>query len=259
MNAPLAIFDVDGTLCDTLEVDDECFCSVASELLQISLAGWEESPHVTDSGIVDWLWRRYRGRAPAQPEIEDFVARYEAALARQLDQAPSRFAATRGAAPLLDCLRREGWHVGIATGGWSRTALLKLRAADLPVELLFASADDSPDRVAIFDLAKRRADATYHGIHERVVLVGDGIWDVHVAAHLGWALLGVGCGERGARLRQGGATAVVDDFLDGNEVLRLLRGCAVPSIPLSGAAVEGSGPRQIRQPGVQRLSRDPLT
>jgi len=225
MDAPLAIFDIDGTLCNTLEVDDECFCSVASELLQVSFGplSWGGAPHVTDAGILDWLWRRYRSRAPTEAEVEAFVGRYEAALARELAQAPSRFAAMPGAAPLLDRLRREGWHVAIATGGWGRIARLKLRAADLPVDLLLASSDDSQDRVAVFELAKRRADVTYRGVHQRVVIIGDGIWDVYVAAHLGWAFLGVGCGERGDRLRSGGASAVVDNFLDGDGVLRLLR------------------------------------
>jgi len=225
MNAPLAIFDIDGTLCNTVEVDDECFCGVASELLQISLGplSWEGAPHVTDAGILNWLWRRYRSGAPTEAKVEVFVGRYEASLARELERAPSRFAATPGAAPLLGRLRREGWDVAIATGGWGRTARLKLHAADLPVDLLLASSDDSQDRVAVFELAKRRADVTYRGIHQRVVLVGDGIWDIHVAAHLGWAFLGVGCGERGVRLRDGGASAVVENFLDGDGVLRLLR------------------------------------
>ena len=173
MNPPLAIFDIDGTLCDTLAVDDECFCGVASELLQTSIASWEESPHVTDAGIVDWLWRRYRSRAPTQPEIEDFVARFEAALARQLDQAPNRFAATRGAAPLLDRLRREGWHVGMATGGWSRTALLKLRAADLPVELL------STHRLrTVADLWRKSLLAWLTRLHDRHSLPESNVDDV---------------------------------------------------------------------------------
>jgi phosphoglycolate phosphatase-like HAD superfamily hydrolase len=232
MDAPLAIFDIDGTLCNTVEVDDECFCRVASEVLQISLEplSWEGAPHVTDAGILDWLWRRYRRRGPTEAEVEAFVGRHEAALTRELEQDPSRFAAMPGAAPLLDCLRREGWDVAIATGGWGRMARLKLHAADLPVDLLLASSDDSQDRVEVFELAKRRADVIYRGVHERVVLIGDGLWDIHVAAQLGWALLGVGCGERGDRLRSGGANAVVDNFLDGDGVLRLLRELRAPPI-----------------------------
>jgi phosphoglycolate phosphatase-like HAD superfamily hydrolase len=230
VNESLAIFDIDGTLCDTGDVDGECFCAVATELLQVPLgpSSWEGAPHITDAGIVDWLWHRHRSRAPTEIELETFVQKFEAALARQLERTPGRFAAMPGAAPLLELLRGQEWDVAIATGGWARTARLKLRAAGLPVELLLASSDDSHDRAAIFELARCRAQAMRPGAHQRVVLVGDGIWDFRVATHLGWPFLGIGCGECGARLRHGGASAVADNFLDGSGVLHLLRSCAVP-------------------------------
>ena len=66
----LVIFDVDGTLCDTLSVDDECFCATASTLLDVSIESWEGSPHITDSGILEWLWTRHLGRSPTRQEID---------------------------------------------------------------------------------------------------------------------------------------------------------------------------------------------
>jgi phosphoglycolate phosphatase-like HAD superfamily hydrolase len=220
----LVIFDVDGTLCDTYELDDVCFCEVAAEMLGVPVppASWKAAPEITDAGILAWLWDRHLGRRPAPGELEAFVARFEAVLARELRRAAGRSLAMPGIARLLGRLAEAGWDVAFATGGWGRTARLKLRSAELPVEPLLASSDDSPDRAEIFRLAGSRAALRYGAPHARTVLVGDGLWDVRVAARLGWPVLGIGRGERAHRLREEGAAAVVGDFQDTEAVLDLL-------------------------------------
>lgn len=233
---PLVIFDVDGTLCDTLAVDDECFCATASNMLgvQVGSSSWEGSPHVTDSGILQWLWTSHLGRSPAPQEVEAFIARFEAALTHELQRAPERFGAIEGALPLLSLLEEQGWSYAFATGGWGRTARLKLQAAGLPVASLLASADDSHDRCEIFRLAETRAVARSGAPFDRTVLVGDGAWDVRVAAQLGWPIVGVGQGQRAARLRSDGAGTVLPDFMDLERVLAGLRASTVPREPAKG-------------------------
>ncbi len=227
MTSRLVIFDVDGTLCDTCDVDDVGFCEVAAEMLGVPLppASWKAAPEITDAGILAWLWNRHLGRRPTRPELEAFIARFEAVLARELQRAASRSLAMPGVAQLLGRLAETGWDVAFATGGWGRTARLKLRSAELPVEPLLASSDDSADRVEIFRLAGNRAAARDGAPHARNVLVGDGIWDVRVAARLGWPVLGIGRGEHASRLREEGASAVVPDFADTEAVLDLLADC----------------------------------
>jgi phosphoglycolate phosphatase-like HAD superfamily hydrolase len=229
----LVIFDVDGTLCDTCEVDDVCFCEVAAEMLGVPIppSSWKAAPDITDAGILAWLWHRHRGRGPTEEERAGFVAGFKLVLARELWRGSDRFGAIAGAARLLARLAETGWDVAFATGGWGRTARLKLRAAELPVEPLLASADDSANRPEIFRLARERAAARDGAPHVRSVLVGDGVWDVRVATELGWPVLGVGRGEREGRLREEGARAVVPDFQDADAVLDLLTGCEVPRPP----------------------------
>ncbi len=227
----LAIFDVDGTLCDTLAVDDECFCATAAMLLgvPIALSSWENSPHLTDSGILEWLWTNQLGRSPAPHEVETFIANFEIALAAELLRSPGRFGAIPGALPLLSHLEEQGWSFAFATGGWGRTARLKLQAAGLPVESLLASADDSHDRCEIFKLGETRAVAKAGAPFDRTVLVGDGAWDVRVAAQLGWPMVGVGRGPRAARLRSEGAGTIFPDFADRDRALAGLSESAVPT------------------------------
>lgn len=224
----LVIFDVDGTLCDTVGVDDQCFCVAASAMLglEVELSTWEGSPHISDLGIVEWLWERHLGRLPVRQEVEAFVARFEAALGHELRCAPERFSALAGAPQILGPLQEEGWRFVFATGGWRKTALLKLQAAGFSVAPLLASSDDSHDRTEIFRLAETRAVAMGESPN-RTVLVGDGIWDVRVAARLGWAFVGVGRGQRAVRLREEGASVVIPDFTDREMVLAGLRDCAI--------------------------------
>jgi phosphoglycolate phosphatase-like HAD superfamily hydrolase len=226
----LVIFDVDGTLCDTFGVDDECFCATASAMLglRLQLSTWEESPHITDLGLVEWLWMRHLGRSPARDEIDGFVAKFEAALRDQLQRAPERFGAVAGVPELFGHLEEKGWRYVFATGGWGKTARLKLLAAGLPAAFLLASSDDSNDRCEIFRLAETRSVAMFGLPPSRTVLVGDGTWDVRVAGRLGWPFVGVGNGHGAARLLDEGASVVIPDFTDRELVLAGLNDCAIP-------------------------------
>jgi hypothetical protein len=78
--------------------------------------------------------------------------------------------------------------------------------------------------------------------HERVVLIGDGIWDIRVAAHLGWSFLGVGLGERRARLERAGANVIVENFSDARDLLELLRTCGGPKLIVAPSEPPGQLP-----------------
>jgi phosphoglycolate phosphatase-like HAD superfamily hydrolase len=226
----LVIFDVDGTLCDTNEIDEECFLTAASEALGVERRrlDWQYCPDTTDAGILRWLWQGQLDRLPTQSEVAAVRDRFVALLEEQLAHEPWRFAAIPGAAELLAGTGSARWDAVIATGGWSRSARLKLAAAGLPGENLLASSDDSVDRLEIFRLAHQRAVERRGRDYARTVLVGDGAWDVRVAASLGWSFTGVANGERAESLRRAGASSVVTDFQDAARFLEVLEGCGVP-------------------------------
>jgi phosphoglycolate phosphatase-like HAD superfamily hydrolase len=214
----LAVFDIDGTLCATNDVDDRCFCGVVVDMLGLSLEpNWDSFPHVTDSGILDSLWRQHRARAPAHEEREAFIDAYVAALESELAASPELFREVRGSASLLAALSAAGWRVAIATGGWRRTAQLKLKAAGLPIDSLHATANDAHERTSIFGLAQRLADPDARCTD--VVLIGDGTWDLDTARQLGWRFVGVATGSRATKLHASGARVVVPDFADLDSVL----------------------------------------
>jgi len=229
MTGPLVVFDVDGTLCDTCEVDEECYVRACGEWLgeEARRLEWSAAPHVTDQGILEWMSSTLLCRRPSAREAREVEARFLDLLRGALDHRPSRFRAIPGARPMLDGMASDGWGAVAATGGWRASALLKLRAAALPTDLLAASSSDTPDRARIFELAASRAGAG-RDRPERVVLVGDGVWDVRTARELGWGFVGVAAGPRRDRLREAGAEHVVEDFTDAAALRDALGRAQVP-------------------------------
>ena len=226
----LVVFDIDGTLCDTEAVDEDCFVRACAGVFGVvpQAVDWELAPHVTDSSISDWWCRQTLGRAPTAAETTAVVDRFLASLEQALAQAPERFRPVPGAPALLRRIHTLGWRTGVATGGWGRSARLKLAAAGLPEVALLACSDDASDRVEIFRLAQQRALADAAGPVARTVLVGDGAWDVRVAGSLGWSFVGVAEGRRAERLMRAGAVDVIPHFLDVDHALRVVERAAAP-------------------------------
>ncbi|WP_018264969.1 HAD family hydrolase [Methylosinus sp. LW4] len=217
----LVVFDVDGTLIQSMAVDGECYGAALFEhfdTTDISL-DWTTYEHVTDPGVVTELYAHRFGRAPTAQELRDFrqrfMSRLEAAVSgREVLQE------TLGASRLLSALAADArFEVAIATGAWRAPISMKLAVAGVDIGgFPFACGDDAIERARIFSLAVERTVGSF----ERIVLVGDGVWDVVTARALGFSFLGVGSGAEAERLREEGAEHVVEDFSRLEAVIELL-------------------------------------
>jgi phosphoglycolate phosphatase-like HAD superfamily hydrolase len=170
------------------------------------------------------------GRPASAAEIDRLRGRFFALLEARLAADPSRFSAIPGAAALLSRLREEGWHLCIATGGWSISAELKRRAAALPQEVPIFSSDLHHTREGILEIAIDQMKES-NGVpsYDRIVCLGDGVWDVSAAATLRLPFVGVGRGARADRLRKAGARAVLGDFADLAATLETIASAEPPS------------------------------
>src|SRR5262249_44074435 len=148
----LVIFDIDGMLTDTNDVDDDCFRSAVADALGLSSSeiDWTGTLHFTDRGIFDWLSDRHARRAPTDPEIAWARDRLTERLSSAMADSPERFQAIVGATSIFDHVRAAGWNISVATGCWRPSARLKLRAAGIAVDdALVACADDAAARTDI--------------------------------------------------------------------------------------------------------------
>lgn len=221
----LVVFDIDDTLTHTMEVDTECFLQTVEELLGLdtSTLRWSDFPHVTDTRVLDVLFRKARGAPPTPEEHDHFLDHFFGVLETEHRRNPERFRAVPGATEMVSDLRTsDEWAVALATGAWFRTARLKLVAAGIDFEgLPFATSDDHHTRAGIVRRAIRRAeeDTGVANGFDAIVAVGDGAWDVATARELGISFIGLGPPERLAAI---GAAVGIGDYTDPGAFLALL-------------------------------------
>ena len=229
----LAIFDIDGTLTNTNSVDDECFVQALADVNKVLgiNTNWAEYPHTTDSGITQHIFQERFARAPQADELTRLTDHFVALLNERYQMHSELFAEVSGAALALRRLKLESeWAVGIATGCWRASALLKLKVAGIELDGIPAAfAEDGLSREEILQSVMSRA-LKHHGqsAFEKTVSIGDGLWDVRAAARLKMAFLGIGDDEDEARLRRAGATHVIKDFSDYDDFLGNLETAEIP-------------------------------
>ena len=229
----LAVFDIDGTLTGTNSVDSACFVrafAIAHAVTEIN-TNWAEYPHTTDSGITQHIFQERRGYDPDSVEVSKLVQCFVGLLEEQYLTDPASFIEIPGASAALHRLRQGSeWAVAIATGCWRESAHLKLRAAGIEADgFPSAYAEDGFAREQILQAAVARALAHYRqGNFDKIVSVGDGIWDVRAAARLNLAFLGIGEADHETRLRRAGAGHVLADFTDYGRLIEYLNAAEVP-------------------------------
>src|SRR5438093_6449930 len=171
----LVMFDIDGTLTETMKLDEECFVRSFKDVFGFADidTDWSHYPHTTDSGIFHDVCMSRIGRSPTAQDVLRFRQHFIQLLAAASSQSP--FAAVAGANKLLSRLAQGGSHrVSLATGGWRDSASLKMASAgmcfdDHPT----ATADDALDRESIMALSKQSAADRYGESFACSVYVGD--------------------------------------------------------------------------------------
>jgi len=209
----LVIFDIDGTLTQTMNADAECFVRSLADVCGFTNVDtdWTRYKHATDSGIFQEIYEARAGRSPSPIEISRFREHFVGLLSQALLDAP--FASVTGASQLLSRLSgRADYRVALATGAWRDSARLKMTSAGLCYDdYPAASSDDAFDRESIIRLSMRRATERYGGFSD-YVYVGDGVWDARACRSVGVPFIGVATDGRAARLGAEGAVCVFPNF-----------------------------------------------
>jgi phosphoglycolate phosphatase-like HAD superfamily hydrolase len=215
----LVMFDIDGTLTQSNDVDADCFAEAIEEVLKLPPIDrdWSRYRQVTDSGITAEIIETRFERQPLNGELETIRRRFIERLEVRLIADPLLCRPVNGAAKMLAQLSDRGdVAIALATGGWGESAKLKCCTAGLRVErFALASADDSKSREEIMALARNRA-AYLCGLSgfDGFIYVGDGLWDWRASCALGVPFVGIAGGESAEVLLAAGATTLLRDFTD---------------------------------------------
>jgi phosphoglycolate phosphatase-like HAD superfamily hydrolase len=223
----LVVFDVDGTLTDTNEIDGICFTRALQLEFgtpEISL-DWQRYSHSTDAGISTEILTESLGRPPSITDLERAKSRFLTLLKEAHERNPNDFNEIPGARNILGQLRSHvDWKIAIATGCWMESAILKLQNAGIPADFPFASCDKLISRDEIISDAITRAKLDYDcRDFSSVVYVGDGIWDVNAARALGIGFIGISPNGKRSRLEKAGARFILNSFQPASAFLKILR------------------------------------
>lgn len=225
----LVLFDIDGTLTATSVSDAICYARAFEQVFGIPLptTDWHEYTHCTDFAIMDEVLEEKRGTPASDEERAAFEDAFVVELEARFQEHPDEFAEVPGAKAILEALEaREDIRCALATGGMRKSALLKLDKAGIAGERMPAGfANDSVTREGI----ARQAIAEANHETPDVVYVGDGLWDVKTSAALGMRFVGITAQSCQDRLRNAGATRVLEDYSDQDAFWEALEAARVPA------------------------------
>jgi phosphoglycolate phosphatase-like HAD superfamily hydrolase len=152
MQNKLIIFDIDGTLTNTNHIDSICFeKAILDSLSIISIdTNWHNYKYSTDLGIITEIIQARLNRSPTLMEIETIKNKFITYLEAAFAENSLLCVPIEGAQRIFENISALGWDVGIATGGWEKSAVLKLKTAQIPYQNMpIAHSDDHVEREKI--------------------------------------------------------------------------------------------------------------
>ena len=189
------LFDIDGTLIESMAVDTELYFASVNEVLgpvriRDRLSDYD---HVTDSGILAQLFDDNGFRF--DPKLAAAVRAAFVHSVRKHIEAAGPFPAIDGAVDFFQQARgSDDTRVAIATGGWRGSARLKLASAGFEIDgVPLVTCDDAPSRIEIMRTALARIGDAF----DSVTYYGDAEWDERACRCLGWNFVPVGPGLGG--------------------------------------------------------------
>ncbi|HWB07276.1 MAG TPA: HAD family hydrolase [Verrucomicrobiales bacterium] len=214
----IAIFDNDGTICDSQEAEEYCFVTAVERVTGRSLPthDWTSYEEPTSTAII-------RALLEGDPEAQEKEMQIEREYLRLLEEArpdfPGDFTPLPGAVEFIERLKEEGiCSIGFATGCFAATAGFKLQCCGVTLrDYPHATSSDTPRRREIIPLAAERAGYPTSA----VVYFGDAPWDVRVSGILGIPMIGMG--RRIEQLKALGVAHVFRDYSDADAIVSVLQ------------------------------------
>jgi len=224
----LVIFDIDGTIADSVIVDGECFVEAFESIFGLSLStpDWKDFKHVTDSGITDELFSIHFGRRPNTEELNTLIQQFIS----NLHQRSNEITEIPGARDAIAILNQTAkYAIAFATGGWKESAYLKLEHIGLvPDNLVIITASDHFDRSEIIKSAIDQSLVSSRlKRFDSITYLGDGTWDMEAASQLDIGFIGIDY-KANNKLKTAGAKHVLKDLNELDQILNWINEKASP-------------------------------
>jgi len=225
----LLLFDIDGTLIDTLGAGRAALTRAMIDVYGETgpIEGFDFHGRTDPSIVRDLLRARSRTDPWIEARFPTLWRTYYGYLDRELAERDGRVALFVGVRQLLDRLiADERFVLGLVTGNMEEGAWKKLRAAGISEVFDFgAFGSDSERRADLPPLAVARASERF-GERFRVadsIVIGDTPEDIKCARASSARVLAVATGRHEpAELRSHRPDAVVEDLSDTEEIVRIL-------------------------------------
>jgi beta-phosphoglucomutase-like phosphatase (HAD superfamily) len=211
----IIIFDIDGTLTDTTKVDDKCFMKAFKNVfgIDISNQNWAELNNVTDWGITEELFLKHKNRMPNYTEYDRMISEFMSQLKSELIRNKDQFKEIKGATNFFEFLtKKQNVKIGIATGGWEKSALLKLKTIGIEAtKFVFSNSNHFKKREDILSDVIHRIKLKEKNKIDKVIYFGDGTWDYLTCEKLGIEFVGIDYSKNN-KLKKLGVKTIFNDF-----------------------------------------------
>ncbi|MEH6401991.1 MAG: HAD family hydrolase [Sneathiella sp.] len=230
----LVVFDIDGTLMHSAGYDESMFKRAHAEHLgsELTNAHWGNFTHMTDHAINTEFFERTHGRPATVAEVTDIKNTFFGYIKAAHEEAPEKFTPVKGSINAVNqLLETDGWSICFASGGWGVSSSFKLSTLGFDAALHpSAFGDTHGDRLTLVKSAIAAAAAVEQiDKFDRIISIGDAIWDVETARILDLAFIGVSTWVAPSKLKAAGASHVIDHYEDYGQFSEFLNLAKVPT------------------------------
>lgn len=205
----LIVFDIDGTLTDSVTLHQAGFIDA---LKKLGIAEIDEDFHSYKHHTDLYIARTIYESALEKHFDTGMIALFEDNLYNSI--AAGDMQEIKGAKQFVDFIEKEtSFGVCYATGSMYRPAQFKLGKIDIdfdPMQLV--ASNHSEERAIIVQAAIDNAYRYYNAAHfDRIISFGDGLWDLQTAQQLHLEFVGIGAKNKAA-LEAAGMQLHLDDY-----------------------------------------------
>ncbi|MCI5054924.1 MAG: haloacid dehalogenase-like hydrolase [Flavobacteriales bacterium] len=219
----LLIFDIDGTLTNSTNVDDECYVKAFYATFKIDLLPYlgYDMINVTDWGIAEEVFQGIHNRSISNEELMELRENFVGLLKSACDDNPEVYSPVPGSLDFLKHLERnDQYEIAIATGSWSDSAAVKLGALGYDYENIpFSNCDlfISREEIVKDAISKSKAHYGLTSFHS-ITYFGDGLWDYKTCKNIDVPFVGIDVLKNG-KLKEAGADHVFENYLNIDSIL----------------------------------------